>query len=198
MPESIAAKDQDWNNMDFIGLLILQQHGGVWFHPSTVFIRDWSALIGKREWMIQHDCEATHTGHVSLVDNGLQQRTVMHFFANSTLLCQLIETATTEGRTTKRMNLGEVYRTVYRNMIQNGIRPWSLLPWCFMNLADGCSSTNTNAFQLFEKPNNGGDAKILVGESGIFALQYDAKQWNAQPGTLANFLDQAHQIKSGW
>lgn len=185
--------------MDYIGMLILQQYGGVWFHPSIVFLRDWSALVGgKREWMIQHDCQATHTGSHSLIDDDRtrrqQRHTLMHFFPNSTLLCHLIDTAANEGAAVKRIDFGKVYRNAYRDLMKRGVRPWSLLPWCLMNAADGCATADSNAFQLFENP-KGGTARL---DGGIFALQYDLDKWALNSGTLIDLLDQSHRTITGW
>ncbi|SAM07948.1 hypothetical protein [Absidia glauca] len=196
---TLTGNNEEAYNMDYIGMLILQQYGGVWFHPSIVFMRDWSALVGgKREWMIQHDCQATHTGSHSLIDDDRtrrqQRHTLMHFFPNSTLLCHLIDTAANEGAAVKRIDFGKVYRNAYRDLMKRGVRPWSLLPWCLMNAADGCDTADSNAFQLFEIP-KGGTARL---DGGIFALQYDLDKWTLNPGSLLDLLDQSHRTITGW
>ncbi|KAI8331062.1 hypothetical protein BC941DRAFT_439677 [Chlamydoabsidia padenii] len=186
---SVMMGNKVQHNMDYIGMLILQQYGGVWFHPSILFMRNWSSLLGKREWMTQHDCQATHTGSNSLLNPDGQ---LMHFFANSSLLCHLIDTATTS-----RIDLGRVYRNVYRDLMKHGIRPWSILPWCLMNSVDGCSTND--GLQLFKKPKGRMVDKVLQDHgAGIFALQYDVDQWITDSENLMGKLIQSHQTITGW
>ncbi|KAI8093561.1 uncharacterized protein BX664DRAFT_329977 [Halteromyces radiatus] len=191
-------EDTRSEKMDYIGLLILQQYGGVWFHPSIVFLRSWAPLLGTREWMIQQDCQATHSGQEAALGSQANnhQQTVMHFFANSSILCQLVETmevslfGKSSSSSSSSSSTGLVYKDVYHRLMKAKIRPWLILPWCFMNAAGGCTANNLD---LFNKPTLG-----IPTLPPVFALQYNVRQWVDDPDTLLGLLDLSHQAILGW
>ncbi|KAI8147411.1 hypothetical protein BJV82DRAFT_508249 [Fennellomyces sp. T-0311] len=133
-------------NMELIPLLSLYQYGGVWFEPTTFFVRELTPLL-ELEWVAQADCFTSVDGN-PFIGTGM-----LHFRENSPYLCELIAEAKEEQKITK-VNLGKLYYRVYQRILRNGIKPWMVVPWCY-TAPSKCKQSNSvqSPFAHGEEPN---------------------------------------------
>ncbi|CAO3615852.1 unnamed protein product [Cunninghamella blakesleeana] len=183
-PNELIDLDSFILDPEILRLLVLYQHGGVWFDINTFFVRDLSPLL-EHEWIGQGKCQS------SMVGNPFDGE-LWHFYDHSPYLCELLYGATTyvdrltyndikknnynnnnnnnndyiskeemnkiknqQKKTTIIKNASELpskmksvlrgsglYQRVYRNIIREGIKPWSTTPWCFTNPTQ-CKPSNS-------------------------------------------------------
>ncbi|KAI8968529.1 hypothetical protein BDF20DRAFT_807081, partial [Mycotypha africana] len=131
---------------DLLRMLVLYQYGGVWFDLDTMFIRDLSPLF-EHEWIAQGSCS---TGMFGNPFTGA----LFHFYQKSPYVCEILEGAADLFRARVEADSGtssktqpsppkrhlikgpeifgsKLYYRIYRRILHNGIKPWSILPWCF-------------------------------------------------------------------
>ena len=120
---------------ELLPLLILYQHGGVWFNMDTLFIRDLAPLLDQ-EWMSQGSCHETKSKRFT--------GPLMHFSRRSAYLCEMIQQASRVAAVGPSL-----YSHVYDQCIMNGVKPWTVLPWCYMD-PSGCSTGVSRLYSLSE------------------------------------------------
>ncbi|ORZ01313.1 hypothetical protein BCR43DRAFT_486738 [Syncephalastrum racemosum] len=148
-------------------LSILYEHGGVWFDFRTLFVRDLSVLL-EQDWMSQTNCYSTVEG-----DPFAGSPAMMHFRPHA------LPKAT--------------YYQVYRRIVKHGIRPWAVLPWCFM---DPSQCRRNIALQSpFSTKSNFSQTWL----NSIFAYRWHS-QAPSQPadGAIYNYLQSAHRKITQW
>ncbi|ORY96254.1 hypothetical protein BCR43DRAFT_491368 [Syncephalastrum racemosum] len=168
---------------DLIRLLVIYRYGGMWFDMDALLIRDLTPLF-EREWLLQWDCFQPN----AFPFNGA----FMHFNKESPYLCEMLSEMA-NGPLPRPGTIdwgGYMYYRIYRRLLNNGIKPWAVLPWCFMD-SMVCAPSNSmpNAFEETEFPQD----KLLQ----TFAYHWH-NQWKKEPGTLFRFLDDRHKNKTGW
>jgi hypothetical protein len=168
---------------DLIRLLVIYKYGGMWFDMDSLFIRDMAPLF-EREWLQQWDC--------FLPDGFPFNGAFMRFNKHSPYLCEML-TEMARGPLPRPNTIdwgGYMYYRVYRRLLHNGIRPWSVLPWCFTD-SNVCKPSNSmpNAFVEADF-----DEKRLL---QTFAYHWH-NQWKKEPGSLFRFLENRHKDALGW
>ncbi|KAI7903610.1 uncharacterized protein BX663DRAFT_507079 [Cokeromyces recurvatus] len=182
---------------DLLRMLVLYKYGGIWFDINTMFVRNLSPLF-EHEWIAQGNCL---TGMFGNPFTGA----LFHFHQNSPYVCEVLEGAAdlfkarlnVNEQTPKRYLItgpeifgSKLYYRIYRRLLHHGIKPWSILPWCFTDPSQ-CKHSNSLP-SLFS--NSHFDEK-RVGQ--IFAYHWKNK-WTAKPGTIFKFLDSLHKKKTDW
>ncbi|CAG8625841.1 7055_t:CDS:2, partial [Gigaspora rosea] len=111
---------------DLIRLLVLYKYGGMWFDMDSLLIRDFSPLM-EHEWLGQWDCFMPR----GYPFNGA----FMRFRKNSPYLCELLfEIANGPVPTKSSIEWGgKLYYKIFRRLIQNGKKPFNMIPWCFVD-----------------------------------------------------------------
>ncbi|CAO3580727.1 unnamed protein product [Absidia cylindrospora] len=168
---------------DLIRLLVLYKYGGMWFDMDALFVRDMAPLF-EREWLQQWDCFLPPLYPF----NGA----FMRFHKQSPYVCEIL-TELANGPLPRPNSIdwgGYAYYKVYRRLLHNGIRPWSVLPWCFTD-SMVCAPTNSmpNAFVETEFS----ERRLLQ----TFAYHWH-NQWKKEPGSLFRFLESRHKNITGW
>ncbi|KAI8081678.1 uncharacterized protein BX664DRAFT_340994 [Halteromyces radiatus] len=168
---------------DLVRLLVLYRYGGMWFDMDSLFIRDMSPLF-EREWLQQWDC--------FLPDGFPFNGAFMRFNKHSPYLCEML-TEMARGPLPRPNTIdwgGYMYYRVYRRLLHHGIRPWSVLPWCFTD-SMVCAPSNSmpNAFVETEFSEH----RLLQ----TFAYHWH-NQWKKEPGSLFRFLENRHKNVTGW
>ncbi|KAM3582175.1 hypothetical protein VKS41_005602 [Umbelopsis sp. WA50703] len=112
---------------DVMKLLILYRFGGVWFNDGVMFVRDMSPLF-EHEWISQGNCANA---------NGFDS-SMMRFRRSSPYLCEMLHEI---GHTppTTQLKPQALYSRIHRRLLQNAIRPWAMMPWCFTD-PQACTS----------------------------------------------------------
>ncbi|CAO3618216.1 unnamed protein product [Cunninghamella echinulata] len=158
---------------NLIQLLALYKYGGLWFDMDSLFIRDMTPLF-EREWLVQWDC---------LLPDGFPfNGAFMRFRKQSPYLCEMLtEMAKGFLPHDNTMEWGNyLYYRIYRRLLQNGVRPFSILPWCFVDsLACAPSIPKTD----FSKDR---------------LLDTFAYRWKKGPDHFFNFLENRHKNVTGW
>ncbi|KAL0075086.1 hypothetical protein J3Q64DRAFT_1764356 [Phycomyces blakesleeanus] len=175
--------DSGYLDGDLLRLLVLYQHGGMWFDMDSLFVRDMSPLM-EHEWVSQWDCYMPE----SFPFNGA----FMRFLKHSPYLCEMLSEMA-NGPLPRKDSIdwgGYLYYRIYRRLLHNGIQPWSVLPWCFTDPMV-CTPFNSmpNAFVETEFPTD----RLLQS----FAYHWH-NQWKKEPGSLFRYLDGLHQNTTGW
>ncbi|KAL1922186.1 uncharacterized protein VTP21DRAFT_9725 [Calcarisporiella thermophila] len=162
---------------DLVRLLVLYKYGGVWFDMDTLFVRDLAPLL-HHEWLGQWDCY----GPIGFPMNGA----LMRFNRKSPYVCEMLsDMARSPLPTRNSIDWGaRLYYRVYRRLIKNGVRPWSVLPWCFHD-SMLCRADNSmpNAFVDAEFPTE----RLMQ----VFSYHWH-NQWDKKPGSLFQFLTRYH------
>ncbi|KAI7855959.1 hypothetical protein BDC45DRAFT_505173 [Circinella umbellata] len=168
---------------DLIRLLVIYRYGGMWFDMDALLIRDMSPLF-EHEWLSHWDCFQPNL----FPFNGA----FMHFKKHSPYLCEMLsEMANGPLPTPGTIDWGGyMYYRVYRRLLYHGIRPWSIIPWCFTDSLE-CKPSNSmpSAFDEVEL-----ETERL---SQVFAYHWH-NQWKKTPGTLFRYLEGQHKDVTGW
>ncbi|CAO3625780.1 unnamed protein product [Cunninghamella blakesleeana] len=168
---------------DLIRLLVLYHYGGMWFDMDSLFIRDMSPLF-EREWLIQWDC--------FLPDGFPFNGAFMRFRQHSPYLCEML-TEMKLGPLPRENTIdwgGYLYYRIYRRLLHNRIRPFSVLPWCFVD-SMVCSPSNSMPNAFIETDFDRGRLHQT------FAYHWH-NQWKKKPGTLFKYLEDGHVNVTGW
>ncbi|KAG1470214.1 hypothetical protein G6F56_002811 [Rhizopus delemar] len=175
--------DSGYLDGDLIRLLVVYRYGGIWFDMDSLFVRDMSPLL-EQEWLQQWDC---------YLPNGFPfNGAFMRFYKQSPYLCEMLSELAS-GPLPRPDTIdwgGYMYYRIYRRLLHQGIRPWSVLPWCFTD-SMLCSPKNSmpNAFVQAEFSTE----RLL----NTFAYHWH-NQWKKVPGSLFIFLDEMHKNITGW
>jgi hypothetical protein len=125
------ADQQAWVDGDLVRILVLYQFGGIWIDFDTVLTgkRDLRVLL-EHEWVTQWDCY----DKIYQPLNGA----MMHFYKNSPYLCEMLYVMSNSKPPSKNsVDWGSrLYHKVYRSLLNRGIKPFKILPYCF---TDGVS-----------------------------------------------------------
>ncbi|KAI9484166.1 MAG: hypothetical protein EXX96DRAFT_561139 [Benjaminiella poitrasii] len=196
---------------DLLRMLVLYRYGGVWFDIDTMFVRDLSPLF-EREWIAQGSCS---TGMFGNPFTGA----LFHFHESSPYVCEILEGAAdlfkarlqveqnkkilSSGKKEKveepakrylitgpEIFGSKLYYRIYRRALHHGIKPWSILPWCFTDPSQ-CRQSNSLP-SLFS---NGNFDEKRVRQT--FAYHW-RDRWTAIPGTIFKFLDSLHKKQTNW
>ncbi|KAI7864321.1 hypothetical protein BDF14DRAFT_1835237 [Spinellus fusiger] len=186
-------------------LLVLYHYGGVWFDIDTFIMRDFIPLL-EHEWVSQNNCHTHFEGNP--FSNNL-----LHFKKKSPYVCELLEDSigkmiktmaikdAAEEQTIRnyqtidsdtqdylkqhRNTFGpDMYHRVYRKLLHHGIRPWTILPWCFGN--------PTQCEKSISLPSIGSDDYFNVGMANCIFAYHWHQQWNAKTGELYKYLKEIH------
>ncbi|KAG9289264.1 hypothetical protein G9A89_007509 [Geosiphon pyriformis] len=162
---------------DLIRLLVLYKYGGVWFDMDSLFIRDLSPLT-EHEWVGQWDC--------FLPDGFPLNGAFMRFRENSPYVCEfLAEMAHGPPPRKDTIDWGSrLYYKVFRRLIQNGKKPFKVLPWCFTD-PSVCHPSNSMPSAFKEEEFN--KEKLRQ----VFAYHWH-NQWDRKKGTLFRYLEGLH------
>lgn len=175
--------DSGYLDGDLIRLLAIYRYGGMWFDMDSLFIRDMTPLL-EHEWLSQWDC---------YLPNGFPfNGAFMRFHKQSPYLCEML-TELASGPLPRPDTIdwgGYMYYRIYRRLLHHGIRPWTVLPWCFTD-SMVCSPKNSmpNAFIETEFDKD----RLLQ----TFAYHWH-NQWKKEPGSLFRFLEERHINVTGW
>ncbi|KAI8975152.1 hypothetical protein BDF20DRAFT_877110 [Mycotypha africana] len=175
--------DSGYLDGDLVRLLAIYKYGGMWFDMDSLFIRDMSPLL-EHEWLSQWDC---------FLPNGFPfNGAFMRFHKQSPYLCEMLSELAS-GPLPRPDTIdwgGYMYYRIYRRLLHHGIRPWTVLPWCFTD-SMVCSPKNSmpNAFIETEF-----DKERLL---QTFAYHWH-NQWKKEPGSLFKFLEERHINVTGW
>ncbi|RCH92294.1 hypothetical protein CU098_006183 [Rhizopus stolonifer] len=175
--------DSGYLDGDLIRLLAIYRYGGMWFDMDSLFIRDMGPLL-EHEWLSQWDC---------FLPNGFPfNGAFMRFYKKSPYLCEMLSELAS-GPLPRPDTIdwgGYMYYRVYRRLLHHGIRPWSVLPWCFTD-SMVCSPKNSMPNAFIETEFN--QERLLQ----TFAYHWH-NQWKKEPGSLFNFLEDRHKNVTGW
>lgn len=168
---------------DLIRLLVIYRYGGMWFDMDSLLIRDMSPLF-EHEWLSQWDC---------FQPNGFPfNGAFMHFKQKSPYLCEMLSEMA-NGPLPRKGTIdwgGYLYYRIYRRLLHHGIKPWSVVPWCFTDpMVCKPSNSMPNAFIETDFPRD----RLLQ----IFAYHWH-NQWKKEPGSLFLFLENIHKNITGW
>ncbi|RIB16436.1 Glycosyltransferase Family 32 protein [Gigaspora rosea] len=160
---------------DLIRLLVLYKYGGMWFDMDSLLIRDFSPLM-EHEWLGQWDCFMPR----GYPFNGA----FMRFRKNSPYLCELLfEIANGPVPTKSSIEWGgKLYYKIFRRLIQNGKKPFNMIPWCFVD-PQLCHPYNSMPSAFDESDF---DKERLL---QVFAFHWH-NQWDKEKGSLFRFLEQ--------
>ncbi|GAN06609.1 glycosyltransferase family 32 protein [Mucor ambiguus] len=185
---------------DLLRMLVLYRYGGLWFDMDTMFVRDLAPLF-EHEWIAQGSCS---TGMFGNPFTGA----LFHFHQGSPYVCEILEGAADlfKARVQVEKRLSEppkrylvtgpeifgskLYYRIYRRVLHHGIKPWSILPWCFTDPSQ-CRRSNSLP-SLFS--NSDFDEKRV---RQTFAYHW-RDRWTASPGTIFKFLDSLHKKRTNW
>ena len=198
---SLVANNNDGNNRDdLLRMLVLYRHGGVWFDLDTMFVRDLAPLF-EHEWIAQGSCS---TGMFGNPFTGA----LFHFHKQSPYVCEILEGAADLFKARKQVeNDGVVppkrylikgpeifgsklYYRIYRRVLHHGIKPWSILPWCFTDPSQ-CRRSNSLP-SLFSEVEF--DQKRV---DQTFAYHW-RDHWSSIPGSIFKYLDTNHRKRTNW
>ncbi|ORZ12765.1 hypothetical protein BCR42DRAFT_419922 [Absidia repens] len=187
---------------ELLKLAVLYQHGGVWFDLNTLFVRDMTPLLGH-EWIAQGKCQTSMAG------NPFEGSGLWHFYPQSRAVCELLY-GTTKSRSNNNSNNiknnnkitktifgatgksgrgtrgAELYQRIYQNLLRNGQKPWSTLPWCFTD------PTNCKASNSLPSPLDQADFSPLRLRQ-TFAVHFDQPKKQTQSGSIYRYLQEAQQ-----
>lgn len=199
--ESVGLGNDGKGRDDLLRMLVLYRHGGVWFDLDTMFVRDISPLL-EHEWIAQGSCS---TGMFGNPFTGA----LFHFKQNSPYVCEILEGASDLFKARKQVENqdselpakrylvkgpeifgSKLYYRIYRRVLHHGIKPWSILPWCF---TDPSQCRRTNSLPSLFKNTQFDENRVRQ----TFAYHWREK-WTAVPGTIFKFLDTLHSRKTNW
>jgi hypothetical protein len=186
---------------DLLRMLVLYRYGGVWFDIDTMFVRNLAPLF-EHEWIAQGSCA---TGMFGNPFTGA----LFHFHQKSPYVCEILEGASDLFKARLQVEKGlseqppkrylvngpeifgsKLYYRIYRRVLHHGIKPWSILPWCFTDPSQ-CRISNSLP-GLFS--NTDFDEKRV---RQTFAYHW-RDHWTAVPGTIFKFLDSMHSKRTNW
>lgn len=198
---SLVAKANDGKGKDdLLRMLVLYRYGGVWFDLDTMFVRDLSPLF-EHEWIAQGSCS---TGMFGNPFTGA----LFHFRKNSPYVCEILEGATDLFKARIQVENGaseiqkrylvagpeifgsKLYYRIYRRVLHHGIKPWSILPWCF---TDPSQCKRSNSLPSLFSNSNFDENRVRQ----TFAYHWRDK-WSSVPGSIFKFLDSLHAKKTNW
>ena len=121
-----ATDARAWLDGDLVRLLLLYRFGGAWVDMDVIMTRDLRPLL-ETEWVIQWDC---YDKPYSPLNGAL-----MHFWASSPYLCEMLHAMATGPAPRKgTTDWGSLlYHKVWRRLLENGRKPFEVLPWCFVD-----------------------------------------------------------------
>lgn len=124
-----------WVDGDAVRLLALWNFGGVWFDMDTLLTRNMQPLA-EQEFVTQWDCY--DRSDLSL--NGA----VMHFRKHSPYLCEAfhIMVNTPDPRPNSITWGSKLYQLLHRNLVAGHVKPFTVLPWCFVDPRN-CKPSNS-------------------------------------------------------
>ncbi|KAF7720783.1 hypothetical protein EC973_006085 [Apophysomyces ossiformis] len=169
-------------------LLVLYQHGGVWFDLNTLFVRDMSPLFFHQDWITQGDCHTSTSGNPF-------DTVLLQFRRRSPYLCEMLHEAAKQinkDRTdASKYSFGsELYYRTYRKLLKHHVQVWSLLPWCFTNPSE-CYSENSLPRATSNKEY---ETHRL---QQVFAYRLHG-QWQTKRGSIFNDLVNSHRKQIDW
>lgn len=185
---------------DLLRMLVLYQHGGVWFDLDTMFVRDLGPLF-EHEWIAQGNC---NTGMFGNPFTGA----LFHFHQRSPYACEVLEGAADLFKARENVTRGitdvpkrylvegpeifgsKLYYRIYRRLLHHRIKPWSILPWCFTDPSQ-CKRSNSLPSLFSNADFDEGQVKK------VFAYHW-RDRWSSSPGTLFNYLDSIHKKRNPW
>ncbi|CAO3590493.1 unnamed protein product [Absidia cylindrospora] len=185
---------------ELLKLAVLYQHGGVWFDLNTLFVRDMTPLLGH-EWIAQGKCQTSMAG------NPFEGSGLWHFYPQSPAVCELLYGTTKSpsssssnknnnkitktifgatGKSGRGTRGAELYQRIYQNLLRNGQKPWSTLPWCFTD------PTNCKASNSLPSPLDQADFSPLRLRQ-TFAVHFDQPRKQTQTGSIYRYLQESQQ-----
>ncbi|KAI8885231.1 hypothetical protein K501DRAFT_236950 [Backusella circina FSU 941] len=198
---TLVSQDNDGRGRDdLLRMLVLYSYGGIWFDLDTMLVRDLSPLM-EHEWIAQGSCS---TGMFGNPFTGA----LFHFHQKSPYVCEILEGAADLFKARIQVEEGgeppekrylingpeifgsKLYYRIYRRVLHHGIKPWSILPWCFTDPSQ-CKRSNSLP-SMFS--NTDFDKKRV---EQTFAYHW-RDRWNAVPGTIFNTLDSVHRKRTNW
>lgn len=181
---------------DLLKLSALYTYGGVWFDLDVLFIRDMSPLL-QQEWLSQATCfERSPFASSTTVDSRFAG-SLMHMYAKSPYLCEMISVAKEELTGTmnrlkplRSFNM-DLYARVYYRLLKHRLAPWAVLPWCYTDPSQ-CKPGNSlpDAFDRIEF-----DQQKL---NAVFAYHWHQSRWDANPGSIFTYLTEQHKQVTHW
>ncbi|KAL9538889.1 hypothetical protein MBANPS3_010604 [Mucor bainieri] len=169
---------------DLLRMLVLYRYGGLWFDMDTMFVRDLAPLF-EHEWIAQGSC-STGSPYVCEILEGAADL----FKARVQVEKGLAEPPKRYLVTGPEIFGSKLYYRIYRRVLHHGIKPWSILPWCFTDPSQ-CRRSNSLP-SLFS--NTDFDEKRV---RQTFAYHW-RDRWTATPGTIFKFLDSLHKKRTNW
>ncbi|KZT60967.1 hypothetical protein CALCODRAFT_522861 [Calocera cornea HHB12733] len=131
-----AGNDQRaWVDGDLVRLLVVWYYGGVWVDLDSLLTRDLAPLT-EHEFVVQWDCYDKKFMPL----NGA----ILHFQQHSPYLCEAFHImATGEPPQPNSIDWGSrLYHKLWRRLLAEGIAPFKILPWCFIDGAN-CGYDNS-------------------------------------------------------
>ncbi|CAO3698909.1 unnamed protein product [Rhizopus stolonifer] len=162
---------------DLLRMLVLYQHGGIWFDLDTMFVRDLGPLF-EHEWIAQGNCNTVLEGAADL----FKARESLKTGASNVPKRYLIKGPEIFG--------SKLYYRIYRRLLHHKIKPWSILPWCFTDPSQ-CRRSNSLP-SMFSNIDFDQDQV-----QKIFAYHW-RDRWSSTPGSIYNYLDSIYKKRTSW
>ncbi|KAI8353283.1 hypothetical protein EDC96DRAFT_447243 [Choanephora cucurbitarum] len=164
-----------------VKLMSLYDYGGVWMDLDVLLVRDLSPLL-YQEWLSQSSCH--EKSQLIQTRDARFTGALMHFFPQSSYLCEMVSVANEEPD----ISLGpSLYERVYYRLLEHQLTPWAVLPWCFTDPSQ-CTQANSITSLFSKRVSEKDKTKIKA----VFAYHYH-QQWYVSPGALFNYLDQLYK-----
>ncbi|KAM0787721.1 hypothetical protein ACM66B_003780 [Microbotryomycetes sp. NB124-2] len=124
-PTLQTSDEKAWLDGDLVRLLVVWNFGGVWVDMDTIMTGRSLLPLLESEWVSQWDCY----DKVYQPLNGA----MMHFFVNSPFVCEMLH-GMANGPPPKPGTVdwgSRLYHKTWRRLVTAGIKPFSILPYCF-------------------------------------------------------------------
>ncbi|KAI9270696.1 hypothetical protein BDA99DRAFT_327296 [Phascolomyces articulosus] len=178
---TIQVVDNTNNDLEILPLVALNQYGGVWFEPSTFFVRELTPLM-ELDWIAQGDC------FTSVEGNPFVQTGMLHFRQDSPFMCEMVAEAREMQRAKKKVDLSKLYYRIYQRVLRNGVKPWMVLPWCY-TAPSRCKQSNS-----LQSPFTRGEKVNRIWLDSIFAYYWRDPSPDDPSGEIFELLQSKHNV----
>ncbi|KAG2223289.1 hypothetical protein INT45_007015 [Circinella minor] len=169
------------DDLELLPLVALGEYGGVWFEPSTLFVRELTPLM-ELDWIAQGDC------FTSVEGNPFVQTGMLHFRKDSPYICEMMAEARTMQKAKKKVELSKLYYRIYQRVLRNGLKPWMVVPWCY-TAPSRCKQSNS-----LQSPFARGEKVNWKWVDGIFAYYWRDSSPEDPSGDIFEYIQSKHNV----